>query len=146
MGKDPHEIWSYEKPEELFIKHEDTGQIVAYPTAQIPEDLEPPVWFQNAYWMHNKFLTKRLVMAYLKREPLHKSEYKRFKTYIFSFILHIAIMNWVFNPNEVQKVKYLNHNRPFLQELRELYKADPPTRAQVEEMINLCLEKGFDPL
>lgn len=139
--------WTYKKPDSLIVRDRMTGQPIAIPITDIPEDLHPLVWFKDgqASWQHNQFVTKRIVLAYLKREDLTEKELKRLATYIVSYTQHIAIMVWVFNSNRTERNETYQMNSQMIRTLKEIHAREPFIMEYVTEMIGACMEMAVDP-
>lgn len=139
--------WTYQKPESLIVRNA-TGGFVKISIADIPQDLYPPVWFVGgqAAWQYNLFVTKRLVLAYLNKEPLEEKELKRLATYILAYTQHLAIVGWLFQPSQEDKIGAYQINSQLVRRLKGLRSREPFMHEYVTEMLSLCLDCGVDPL
>lgn len=139
--------WTYKKPESLIVRDRMTGQPIAILIGDIPEDLHPLVWFKDgrASWQANEFVTKRIVLAYLKREDLTEKELKRLATYIVSYTQHIAIMGWIFNSNRTERNETYQMNSQMIRTLKEIHAREPFIMEYVTEMVGACMEMAVDP-
>ena len=138
--------WTYKKPTHLIVR-DGMGNPAKFPITEIPEDLHPMVWFVDgrATWQANKFVTKRIVLAYLTREELTEKELKRLATYIVSYTQHIAIMGWMFNSNRTERNESYQMNAQIIRQLKEIHVREPFMLEYVTEMIGACMEIGVDP-
>lgn len=103
------------------------------------------MWFENPAWQHNGFLGFELVKALFDGAELQQRAIKRLKTYILAYACHIAIMQWVFNPDDLEKGKYLGAMEAPLQDLREIHRLTPHIPEHITQMIQICLDVAIDP-
>lgn len=134
----------------IVYLRDSAGNPVGINTHDFPEFMRPDLWFDNAYWRHSQMLSESEVAAYLafalrrSKDPLSLFTIRRFALYIETWAKHMAMAAWIFLPPE-KREGYANSMRPFLEELVTKRRA-AKSMVDLETMISLSVDRGFDPL
>ena len=115
-------------------------------------DFVTAVLIPNAYWRHSGYLSEEEVMRFLKGGS-ERDELKKVARYILVYTENLAFSAYLFGKAEGKPDESKEFNMPALKKLRGLYRVVMKNRQSktglqriVNEMENVCLEIGADPL
>lgn len=132
-----------EAPRGLILRDRRTGQPVEVSISMIPKELWPETWYDNAYWMYSRALTREEIGDFFKDVKAEISEdlAQKLAKYIYDYAANCAVAAWLFSDD---RESYLEYMRPCLQKLAAL-KAKARTKHDVMEMVHVALDYAVDP-
>lgn len=112
-------------------------------------DFITAILIPNAYWRRSGYLSEEEVMRFLKGDS-DRDELKKVARYILVYTENLAFAAYLFDKSEGNPDQTKEFNMPALKRLREVYQKVSTNHSNhsnlVNEMENICLEIGADPL
>jgi hypothetical protein len=130
-------------PAYVVMRDVRTGQPVRIPVGAIPKVFWPETWYENPYWLYSGALSRADVAEFFSdsKQEIRADFAHRLATYILDYVQNTAAVVWLMNPD---KEGYLETMKPCIEKLSEL-KAKAKNRADIMEMIHVCLDYAMDP-
>lgn len=106
----------------------------------------------NPYWRHSRLLTEERWARFLKGEST-RDELNKVARYILIYMENLSFTAYLFDKADGEPERTKEFNMPVIKKLRELYQKIIDNRhntlaisQDVNEMENICMEIGADPL
>ena len=131
------------RPSHLIVRNKYTGEPMAVPTSEIPQEVWPENWYDQPYWLHNPELQylRPLMDDYLHNRELNPSQVKILATYFLDYACHIVIMGFLFGGGQ----EHVDLCLPYIRRLRAL-KEFAKTMEDLRTMIDVGMEYALDPI
>lgn len=135
-----------ENPPFLYVTDHISNRLILIDPNDIPPELRPALWMENAHWMHNKYLTQDQVMQYLKKEPLGEELAYLIGKYVLLHAQNLATANWlIMSETPKDKQATLELMEPCIRRLKAVLQRKPRNTRTIDIMVDICMEYAIDP-